>query len=442
MSIRNRLLLWLLSALLVASTVITAATYIVERIAIRDSENNRLKRIALAIPADLKKADLRQINVKLHHGPDDFALQIWDADATLIYQSQADLSLPRLSTLGFSTAIWGGERWKVYIRKTDTNTIQVAQSLDARKRRVNRHALHAIVPPLLVIPLFGLFIPLCLNRGLKSLAHFSQQLESRSPHALGPLSAGPQPAEIVPLKSALDTLLQRLSQASNMQRTFIADASHELRTPLATLQVQTQLVEQALGTGQEREALADLKNGIKRTSHLLEQLLMASRLESNGTPGESHDRLSLDQLAREVTTELVPFASSRRIDLGLERMAAATIAGCAYQLRLLIRNLIDNAIRYTPCPGRVDVEMVRDIDAVHLIVEDSGPGIPVDQRDRVFDRFYRCLGHELPGSGLGLAIVKQVADRHGATIALTEGERLRGLKVTVSFQLLTLNTLS
>ena len=252
MSIRDRLLLWLLSALLVASTLITAATYIVERIAIRDSENSRLQQIALAIPGHLKKADLRQINVKLHHGPDDFLLQIWDGDGTLIYQSHPDLTLPSFSTLGFSTANWGGERWKVYMRKSDTNTIQVAQSLDARKRRVNRHALRAIIPPLLVIPLFGLFIPLCLNRGLQSLAQLSKELETRSPQTLGPLSAGPQPAEIVPLKSALDSLLQRLSQASDMQRTFIADASHELRTPLATLQVQTQLVEQALGTGHER----------------------------------------------------------------------------------------------------------------------------------------------------------------------------------------------
>jgi two-component system OmpR family sensor kinase len=433
LSIRNRLLLWLLSGLLILSTLITAVSYVVERIALREHENERLKQIALAIPPNLKKADLRQINVKLHHGRDDFALQIWDGDSTLIYQSHADFALPRFSTPGFSVQIWRGERWKLYIRNTDTNTIQVAQSLDARAQILNEHALHAIIPPLLVIPVFALFIPLCLNRGLQSLAHFSKELEARSPHALGPLSVHDQPTEIAPLKQALDTLLQRLSHTSDMQRTFIADASHELRTPLATLQIQTQLVEQALGTGQEHSALADLKAGIKRTSHLVEQLLMASRLESNGGLN-SYEALSLDQLAREVTIELLPFANSKRIDLGMERMAAGMIVGCDYQIRLLIRNLIDNAIRYTPSPGQVDVEIVRDAEQIHLMIEDSGPGISLDDRDRVFDRFYRCLGHELPGSGLGLAIVKQVAEQHDAAISMTVGDRLPGLKVMVSFR--------
>jgi two-component system OmpR family sensor kinase len=433
LSIRNRLLLWLLSALLILTCLITAVTYVVERISLRQHENERLKQIALDIPSNLKKADLRQINVKLYHGRDDFELQIWDSDAALIYQSHADFALPRFSTPGFSVQKWRGERWKLYIRTTATNTIQVAQSLDARAHLVNEHAVRAIIPPLLVIPLFALFIPLCLNRGLQSLAHFSKELEARSPRALGPLTVRDQPSEIAPLKQALDTLLRRLSHASDMQRTFIADASHELRTPLATLQIQTQLVEQALGTGQEHSALADLKAGIKRTGHLVEQLLMASRLESNGGL-DSYEALSLDQLAREVTIELLPFANSKRIDLGLERMAAAAIVGCEYQIRLLIRNLIDNAIRYTPSPGRVDVEIVRNAEQIHLMIEDSGRGISVDDRDRVFDRFYRCLGHELPGSGLGLALVKQVAEQHDAAISMTVGERLTGLKVTVSFR--------
>jgi two-component system OmpR family sensor kinase len=433
LSIKGRLLAWLLSALLVLTSLITAVTYVVERIALRDHENERLKRIALAIPSTLKKADLRQINVKLYHGRDDFELQIWDSDAALIYQSHADFALPRFSTPGFSVQKWRGERWKLYIRNTDTYTIQVSQSLDARAEVVNERALHAIIPPLMGIPVFALFIPLCLNRGLQSLAHFSKELESRGPRALGPLSVRYQSSEIAPLKQALDTLLQRLSHASDMQRTFIADASHELRTPLATLQIQTQLVEQALGTGQEHSALADLKAGIKRTSHLVEQLLMASRLESNDGL-DSYEALYLDELAREVTIELLPFANSKRIDLGMERMAATVIVGCEYQIRLLIRNLIDNAIRYTPSPGRVDVEIVRDAEKIHLMIEDSGPGISIDDRNRVFDRFYRCLGHELPGSGLGLAIVKQVAEQHEAAISMSVGDRLPGLKVTVSFR--------
>jgi two-component system OmpR family sensor kinase len=250
---------------------------------------------------------------------------------------------------------------------------------------------------------------------------------------LGPVSTPAQPAEIVPLTQALDTLLLRLGNALDMQRKFIADASHELRTPLATLQIQTQLVEQALGTGQEHSALADLKSGIQRTSHLIEQLLMTSRLESDKA-NEPHQLLRLDELAREVTIELLPFAHAKQIDLGMERMDAGAIAGSEYQVRLMLRNLIDNAIRYTPVSGRVDVEILSDADKIQVRVEDSGPGIPPADRERVFDRFFRCLGHETPGSGLGLAIVKQVVFQHEAEIRLDLSRRLGGLNVTVGFR--------
>ena len=433
LSIKGSLLLWLLSALVILSTLFILITYVIDRITLRDEYNDRLRQIALAIPPKLKKADLRQINVKLHHGPDDFVLQIWGRDADLIYQSQSDFTLPQFATAGFSIVQWHGDRWELYIRYTDTNIIQVAQSLNARKAISEEHALHSVIPLLFFIPVIAFFIPLCVSRGLKSLTQLSRELEARNLNTLGPLSSHNQPSEIAPLTQALDTLLQRLGNALNIQKKFIADASHELRTPLATLQIQTQLVEQALGTGQEHMALAELKCGIKRTSHLVEQLLMTSRLESNG----SHDPcqlLRLDQLALDVTIELLPFANSKRIDLGMERMEAGLISGCEYQIKILIRNLIDNAIRYTPFSGQVDVEIVGDEDQIHLSIEDSGPGISPDDRDRVFDRFYRCLGHEAPGSGLGLAIVKQVAIQHEAEIFLDVSHRLAGLKVTVSFK--------
>jgi two-component system OmpR family sensor kinase len=432
-SIKGRLQLWLLSALIILSTLFIVITYGVDRITLRDKFNHRLERIALAIPPNLKKADLRQINVKLPHGRDDFVLQIWDRDNTPIYQSNSDIALPRFSKAGFSVEPWQGERWGLYIRHTDENTIQVAQSLDARKEISGRYALHTVIPLLFFIPVMAFFIPLCVNRGLRSLTQLSKELESRNSTTLGALPSHDQPAELAPLTHALDTLFQRLSDALDIQKKFIADASHELRTPLTTLQIQTQLVEQSLGTGQQCTALADLKSSIKRTSHLVDQLLMTSRLES-GNANDPRQLLHLDQLALDATITLLPFANSRKIDLGMGRMVSGLISGSEYQIKFLIRNLIDNAIRYTPSSGRVDVAIVCDADHMHLIVEDSGPGISVGDRERVFDRFYRCLGHETPGSGLGLAIVKQVVVQHGAEIRLDVSERLRGLKVIVSFE--------
>ncbi|WP_459572073.1 ATP-binding protein [Cupriavidus sp. 8B] len=433
LSIKNRLLIWLLSTLIVISSVFIMLTYANERIALRDKMNDRLKQIAMSISPNLKKADLRQINLKLHHDKDDFVLQIWDSEAELIYQSQSDFTMPRYDRPGFSIAEWRGERWRVFVRILDKNTIQVAQSLNARKAIAEFHALHTIIPLILFIPVIALFIPLCVNRGLKSLTRLSNELDSRNSNTLGPLSADDQPAELAPLKKAIDTLLIRLGDALDIQRKFITDASHELRTPLSILQIQTQLVEQALGTGQEQIALADLKAGIKRTSHLVEQLLMTSRLESSASR-DPFKTLYLEEIARDVMIELIPFANSRGIDLGMERMENGRIIGCEYQVRLLIRNFIDNAIRYTPQLGRVDVKIVRDDEKVHLSIEDSGPGIAAEDRTRVFDRFYRCLGHDVAGSGLGLAIVKQVAVSHDADIHLDVSQRLAGLWVTVSFR--------
>jgi two-component system, OmpR family, sensor kinase len=426
-------LLWLLSALIALSTLFISITYVVERKMLQRNLDRRLQQIAVAIPPNLKSTDLRAINIKLHHGKDDFLLQIWDSDGQTVYQSHADLALPRFSRPGFSVEQWQGQRWKLYIRYTQANTIQVAQSIEARAAIAQERALHTLIPLLLFIPVIALSIPVCVGRGLRSLNQLSRELHTRNSEALGPVSTCDQPAEIAPLAQALDTLFHRLRNALDVQRKFIADASHELRTPLATLQIQSQVVEQALGTAQQRAALEDLSAGIKRTSHLVEQLLLASRLEA-GSSRDVREALYLDELSRDVIMELVPFASSKNIDLGMGRAERARLIGCDFQIKLLIRNLIDNAIRYTPRRGRVDVEVTSDRDAVHLIVEDSGPGIPPDDRERVFDRFYRCLGRDTPGSGLGLAMVKKVAAQHEAQICLDTSPHLAGLKVTVRFE--------
>ncbi|HWZ48495.1 MAG TPA: two-component sensor histidine kinase, partial [Herbaspirillum sp.] len=198
-SIKGRLQLWLLSALLILSTLFILITYGVDRIRLRDKFNHQLERVAFAIPPNVTKADSRQINLKLSLGRDDFVLQIWNRDNTSIYQSNADIVLPRFSKTGFSVEQWHGERWGLYIRHTDDNTIQVAQSLDARKEISGRFAVHTLIPLLLFIPVMAFFIPLCVNRGLRSLTQLSRELESRNSNTLGALPSDDRPAELVPL---------------------------------------------------------------------------------------------------------------------------------------------------------------------------------------------------------------------------------------------------
>jgi two-component system, OmpR family, sensor kinase len=431
-SIKNRLLFWLLSGLAILGACFMVADYLIDRALLADIYDDQMNQIAFAMPAHFHGGELEKNTPALKYDGDDSILQIWDKSGKLIYRSHPDIVLPPFPTPGYSVVPWHGNEWKLFVRQTDENLIQVAQSLDGRRNIALDHALRSAVPLLIFLLIMGLLIHWSVGTGLQSLTRLSQELAKRTPDKLERLASLDQPLEIRPLTQAIDTLLQRLGVALESQKKFIADASHELRTPLATLQIQTQLVEQSLGSGREAGALADLKAGVKRTSHLVEQLLMASRLEFGGVH-DLHVPLHLHEIVRQVTIDFIPYANSRKINLGVEQLDAGMIMGSEHQIPILVRNLIDNAIRYTPGGGQVDVAIrVRDKKII-LEIEDSGPGIPEEERQRVFDRFYRCLVPQAAGSGLGLAIVKQVSERHQAEVYLERACHLPGLKASVRF---------
>ena len=432
MSIKNRLLLWLLSGLTVLGVVFVVADYLTDRALLIDIYDDQMEQIAYAVPIRFTAADINKKNHPHQYERDDCVLQIWDSDGALSYRSQPKVVLPMFGTPGFSTVDWHGEQWRIFVRITENNTIQVAQSLNGRRDIAIVHAKRALVPLCIFLLIIGLLIHWSVGRALASLTQLSRELASRDSATLGRLSSAHQPAELRPLTHALDTLLYRLGIAMEGQRQFIADASHELRTPLATLQIQTQLVQQSLGTGGELQALNDLKTGIKRTGHLVEQLLVVSRIES-GCRHDTHAAVELHDIVRQVVIDLLPYAGSRDVNLGVEYLSDATVVGSGHHLGILVRNLIDNAIRYTPAGGRVDVTLRASERVAVLDIEDSGPGIAVEERERVFDRFYRCLLPQAAGSGLGLAIVKQVAELHGAKVQLDQSRRLLGLRASVQF---------
>jgi two-component system OmpR family sensor kinase len=432
MSIKKRLLLWLLSGLAVLGVVFLVADYLTDRALLQDIYDDQMRQIAYAVPLRFTTADLQEKGKVDRYEQDDSILQIWENDGTLTYRAFPQIVLPLFATPGFSTVSWRGERWKIFVRVTENNTIQVAQSLTGRRNIAIAHAMRALVPLCIFLLIIALLINWSVGKGLESLTQLSRELASRDSETLGRLSSAHQPAELKPLTHALDTLLHRLGIALESQRKFIADASHELRTPLATLQIQTQLVQQSLGTGGELQALNDLKAGIKRTGHLVEQLLVVSRIES-GCRHDAHDAVALHGIVREVVIDLLPYAEMREVNLGVECLHETTVFGSKHHLGILIRNLIDNAIRYTPAGGRVDVTLRVVAQEAVLEIEDSGPGIAPEERERVFDRFYRCLQPQAAGSGLGLAIVKQVAELHGAHVHLDQSPRLQGLTARVRF---------
>jgi two-component system OmpR family sensor kinase len=218
------------------------------------------------------------------------------------------------------------------------------------------------------------------------------------------------------------------------QQHFVADAAHELRTPLAALKLQVQSLERSDQRPDSEEArrvaVSRLSAGIERATRLVEQLLVLARQEASEAPRQP---VELASLAKRAVADLIGVAQAKGIDLGLQRADPGTVEAQPEALMILLRNLADNAIKYTPSGGTVDVSVIAEEGALAVTVEDSGPGIPLAERERVFDRFYRVPGSDAAGSGLGLAIIKAIAERHGATLSLGESQRLGGLQAVVRF---------
>jgi two-component system sensor histidine kinase QseC len=299
-----------------------------------------------------------------------------------------------------------------------------------------RHELERIVswrilhPVFYVVPLLALLIWFGVGRGLAPLKELARQVRWRSPDNL---EAVPDPAmaEARPLVESLNKLLGRLREALDNERRFTADAAHELRTPLAVIKTNAQVAQRARNEEEYRSALESLVAGVDRCSRLVQQLMTLARLDPDG-PSLEHRRLNLAKICAETLAEVANAALEKNIDLSLDADAPVPVRAQAAPLAILVRNLAENAVRYTPAGGHVRVS-ARIFDGFpELRVEDSGPGIPASERTRVFDRFYRLASGEGLGSGLGLSIVRRIADLHGATIALDEAPG-GGLAVVVRF---------
>jgi two-component system OmpR family sensor kinase len=261
------------------------------------------------------------------------------------------------------------------------------------------------------------------------------QVASRQADDLSPVSESGVPDEVQPLVQELNLLFGRVRTAFDAQQNFVADAAHELRTPLAALRLQAQSLDRADNPETRKVAVARLTAGIDRATRLVEQLLVLARQEASAAGGVTRQPVELAELARRTVAEMAGVAQARGVDLGLQQADAGAVQGQPDALNILMRNLVDNAVKYTPEGGTVDIAVRAESGAVRLTVEDSGPGIPPDERERVFDRFYRIAGSDAKGSGLGLAIIKSIAERHGAKLELGTSERLGGLSATVTFPL-------
>ncbi len=429
-SIRQRLLLWLLVGLALVLAVSGYVTYRQARAEINTLFDYQLEQTALA----LRSQNLLTLAMSGDpgEGESDLLVQIWDRNRGLLYVSRRSRELPFSTQPGFADLLWRNEGWRLFSLYAGNRIVQVAQPTRVRLRMSADIALRNLAPFLLLLPGMGSVIWFGVGAGLRPLSRLAAELQSRRADALEPVSAIHPPDEIAPLVRALNDLLARLAHTLDTQRQFIADAAHELRTPLAAVRLQTELAQQAASAEDRAGALADLRVGLERATHLIEQLLAMARLDTAPSTG-TVEPVDLRALAKTVIAELVAIADARNLDLGLLPGETATIAGDPAELRTLLGNLVDNALRHTPGGGRVDVGIEHGPHSTVLSVCDTGPGIPAEERSRVFDRFYRGAQASVPGSGLGLAIVKRIADRHRARIELSEPKDGPGLRVTVNF---------
>jgi two-component system sensor histidine kinase TctE len=313
--------------------------------------------------------------------------------------------------------------------------ILVGETLNKRRTLANEVLLGMLLPELLLIALVGALVWYGIERGLRPLATLQQEIGSRSHRDLSPLPEQNAPGEVRALIRAMNDLLGRLSFALSAQQRFIADAAHQLRTPLAGIKTQAELALRQDDMPEVHHTLMQLNTATGQTTHLVNQLLSLARAEPGTDRTQAMQRIDLEELTRETATEWVPRALARNIDLGFDGTARTMIDGDGLFIREMLVNLLDNAIRYTHAGGHVTVRVAGEREHAMLSVEDDGPGIPADERERVFERFHRVLGTGAEGCGLGLAIVREIAQSHGASVSLAAGAQGTGTLVSIVFPL-------
>jgi two-component system OmpR family sensor kinase len=437
-SLRGRLLWFLLAAITIAAVAQATIAY---RTALHDADHifdYHMQQMAMSLrsSAPLTASNAApDANAPLEPdaGSDELVVQVWSPDGVRMFRSVSRALLPQRAVLGFSNVKANGTTYRVFSVQSNNQTLQVAQDMAVRRNMAGNMALRTLAPIAVMMPILMLVVWWVVSESLTPVARVRKQVASRQADDLSPVSEAGLPDEVRPLVHELNLLFGRVRTAFDAQQNFVADAAHELRTPLAALKLQALSLERADSEEARKVAVGRVTAGVERATRLVEQLLVLARQEAGAAEGAAPAPVDLGDLARRTVGEMVGVAQAKGVDLGVEHVEEARVLGQGGALAILMRNLVDNAVKYTPSGGTVDVAVNMVEGAPVLTVEDSGPGIAAEERERVFDRFYRIAGSEAAGSGLGLAIIRAIAERHGAKLALDASSRLGGLLVRVTF---------
>lgn len=437
-SLRLRLLVFLLAAIAVTAAAQGMLAY---RSALVEADtlfDYQMQQTAFALRAGLPPDARASGSALPEYQNDELIVQVWTNEGLRIFESAVGAALPQKAVLGFTEVQARGITYRVFSLQTRSQVIQVAQDMAARHAMARALALRSLLPLAVMAPLLALAVWWAVGRLLAPVERVRGQLAQRRAGDLVPVSDAGLPSELQPLVHEFNALLARVRQAFEAQQHFVADAAHELRSPLAALKLQVQGLRRAPDAATHALAVQRLGSGIDRATCLVEQLLALARQEAQIASGAQPQPVRLADLARQAVADAAPAAQQRGIDLGLAPLApeaeGASVPGHAQALAILLRNLLDNAIKYTPQGGRVDLQLQAGPDHLTLLVDDSGPGIAPEERERVPQRFHRGPqredgGAQVAGSGLGLAIADSIARLHGARLELAQAPQLGGLRV-------------
>lgn len=441
-SIRVRLLIRLSLLFSVLWSAVTLATYFESRHEVEELFDSQLAQAA-AVLAFFGTHD-QQVSLLEHRLQRDIyghpyekkvAFQIW-RNGKLVLRSANAPQTPMADHDGYSQQhIDNGIPWRVFSMTTDAPhyRIFVGERDDIREELVGEITASSLYPLTLILPLIIFAVWAALGRGLAPLRRIADEVAKRSSHNLEPVVTDDVPAEIRPLTNALNQLFTRVKEAFQREQRFTADAAHELRTPLASIKTQAQVAIRANDTDTRAHALSQIVSGVDRATHLVEQLLTLARVDPEEAFADS-ELVDLRTLVGESIAMLDGQAMERQLHVELEEGPPAPVRGQRGALGILIHNLIDNAQRYTPAGGKVQVRIDVADDATRLSITDTGPGIDAAERERLFERFYRGSANQhTPGSGLGLSIVQRIATLHGAEVRFVTPENGNGTRVVVAF---------
>ena len=434
-SLRGRLLGLLVGGALAAWVVIAIATYLDARFHTARMLDAQLVEYSEVLGAIASHEALEIASATTRHDPayvQSCTYQVYSLEGHLLLRSHDAPNAALSPAEGFSDVNAAGLDWRAF-RRTDRSNgvvIIVAHGVADRDEIVRGLALRLMVPLAVGLPLLAIALWFAVTRALRPLELLAQEVRGREAGRLTPLAAPDVPAEVEPLVAATNQLFVRLERSFENERRFTGDAAHELRTPLAALRTQAEV---ALTTGSDerrQRALGQVVQGVERATRLVEQMLMLARMDA-GDALPAFAPVELAHLCHEAMRELGNRSLERGVKVALEAPAGLHVRGDFVMLLALVRNVLDNALRFAPDDGQVRLSVFRDGERARITVEDSGPGVPPDDRARIFDRFYRGSDGRGPGSGLGLSIAHRVVQLHGGTLAASSSPTLGGLRVEI-----------